>query len=110
MDFTAVGFDWDASNRLKCRSHGVSLPEIEELFRRSASLFPDPSHSTAEQRYRTIGTNALGRHIFLVFTLRERDGVTFIRPISARYMHEKEIRHYEKQKAKAEEASRLEDG
>jgi hypothetical protein len=32
-----------------------------------------------------------------------------IRPISARYMHKKEIRHYEKQKADVEKTSSSED-
>jgi hypothetical protein len=109
MDFIAAGFDWDAGNRLKCRSHGVSISEIEEMFRRLLLLFPDQSHSAAEQRFSAIGTNAPGRHIFVVFTLRKRSGMIFIRPISARYMHEKEIRHYEKQKAEAEEAARSQD-
>jgi predicted DNA binding CopG/RHH family protein len=30
---------------------------------------------------------ALGRAMFVVFTLRDKDGQTLIRPISARYMH-----------------------
>jgi uncharacterized protein len=34
--------------------------------------------------------------MFVAFTFRERDGATFIRPISARYMHKKEIEAYEK--------------
>jgi uncharacterized DUF497 family protein len=29
--------------------------------------------------------------------LRQRDGQTLLRPISARYMHQKEIAHYENQ-------------
>lgn len=35
--------------------------------------------------------------MFLVFTIRERHGERFIRPISARYMHQKEIEHYERE-------------
>jgi hypothetical protein len=38
----------------------------------------------------------------MVFTLRERADALLIRPISARYMHQKEIRHYEEEIAKAE--------
>lgn len=44
--------------------------------------------------------NADGRHIFVVFTLRDRGADRLIRPISARYMHRKEIEHYEEQKGK----------
>lgn len=49
-----------------------------------------------EIRMRAIGKTAAGRHVFLVFMLREIDGLTKLRPISARYMHDKEIAHYER--------------
>jgi uncharacterized DUF497 family protein len=42
------------------------------------------------------------RRLLIVFTLRKRDDEAFIRPISARYMHAKEITHYEKEAAKIE--------
>ncbi|MCL6230381.1 hypothetical protein M4Z11_07280 [Bartonella sp. G70] len=35
------------------------------------------------------------RYIFLVFTLRTIKNKLFVRPISARYMHQKEIDFYE---------------
>ena len=60
------------------------------------SVLPDPNHSHAEERFRAIGRTVRGRYVFVVFTLRLRDGDVFIRPISARYMHQKEIEHYEK--------------
>jgi uncharacterized protein len=42
--------------------------------------------------------------MFVVFTLRKKvDSATYLRPISARYMHRKEIQQYEKE----EEASEL---
>lgn len=44
---------------------------------------------------RAIGKSAAGRYVFVVFMLREIDGQMKLRPISARYMHEKEIAHYE---------------
>ena len=44
---------------------------------------------------RAIGTTAAGRYVFLVFMLRQIDGETQLRPISARYMHQKEIAHHE---------------
>jgi len=46
---------------------------------------------------RAIGRTADGRFVFLVFMLRKPDSKTMIRPISARYMHQKEIDHYESQ-------------
>jgi uncharacterized protein len=46
---------------------------------------------------RAIGKTTAGRYVFLVFMLRQRTGGTWLRPISARYMHRKEIEHYESQ-------------
>lgn len=97
MDGVISGFDWDDNNRDKCRKHGVSLAEIEELFTQPVAVRPDVAHSSTEQRFCAVGKGKAGRSIFLVFTLRERDGSTFIRPISARYMHKQEIEHYEKE-------------
>ena len=87
------GFDWDSGNRSKCAKHGVSVEEIEELFQSSVMVFPDAAHSADESRFRAVGKTVAGRHVFLVFAIRENR----IRPISARFMHSKEIRHYEKE-------------
>jgi uncharacterized DUF497 family protein len=43
---------------------------------------------------RAIGKTLAGRYVFLVFMLREVSGETMLRPISARYMHQKEVDHY----------------
>jgi uncharacterized DUF497 family protein len=91
------GFDWDAGNREKCRKHGVSIEEIEELFRRGPAMRPDVRHSERERRYLAVGSGCGGRQVFVVFALRERDGKRLVRPISARYMHRKEIERYEKE-------------
>lgn len=95
------GFDWDAGNRQKCLKHGVAREDIESLFMRNVSVFPDPVHSGQETRYLAIGKTGKGRHVFLAFTIRQRAGTSLIRPISARFMHRKEIAHYEKETAKA---------
>lgn len=97
MGVRVHGFDWDTGNRQKCQQHGVSLTEIEALFKADPATFPDPVHSESETRFRAIGT-VNERYIFVVFTLRSFAGKTLIRPISARYMHEREVRHYEAQK------------
>jgi uncharacterized protein len=90
-----AGFEWDVGNREKCQKHGVSIEEIEDLFQRPVALLPDDAHSATEQRLRAVGKTTAGRHVFVVFTLRRRDDRTFIRPITARYMHKKEIDRYE---------------
>ena len=58
---------------------------------------PDETHSQTEQRLRAIGKTVEGRAIFVVFTVRHRGYNIFIRPISARYMHDKEVKSYEKE-------------
>lgn len=90
------GFDWDDGNRAKCEKHGVSIAEIENLFERPVLVLPDETHSRAEERVRAIARTDAGRYVFMVFTLRELSGEFLIRPISARYMHSKEVRDLEK--------------
>ncbi len=93
-----AGFDWDEGNEGHCLEHGVSIGEIEELFRSTVMILPDEAHSTdLEARHLAIGRTREDRHVLVAFTLRERDGEILIRPISARYMHQKEIDHYEKE-------------
>ena len=87
------GFDWDKGNWPKCGKHGVSRAEIEEVFTGTPAVETDPFPE--EVRMRAIGKSAAGRYVFVVFMLREIDGQTKLRPISARYMHQKEIAHYE---------------
>ena len=89
------GFDWDKGNWPKCGKHGVTREEIEGLFELLPWIFPDEKHSEKERRFLAIGISHSGRYVFVAFTLRERNGKRLIRPISARYMHEKEVKHYE---------------
>jgi uncharacterized protein len=89
-----VGFDWDDGNWPKCAKHGVSQIEIEEAIRNVKFVVPDPNID--EPRFRAVGKTELGRYVFVAYTLRSRDILTFIRPISARYMHKKEIQDYER--------------
>ena len=90
-----VAFDWDEGNQAKCKKHGVTVAEIESVFAGTPSIGPDAAHSAMETRFLAIGRASSGRHVFLAFTWRERNGASFIRPISARYMHVKEVQHYE---------------
>ena len=90
------GIQWDEGNKEKCRKHGVSLDVIEDIFTRPVMTFPD-DHSDAETRFKAIGKAKDNRHVFVVFTLRKDHDALLIRPISARYMHHKEITAYEKE-------------
>jgi uncharacterized protein len=95
MEF--AGFDWDQGNREKCQEHGVSIVEIETMFAGTVLVAPDPLHSVREERFKAVGAAESGRKLLVVFTWRMRDGDRFIRPVSARYMHEKEVKAYEKE-------------
>lgn len=89
------GFDWDSGNWPKCGKHGVSREEIEQVLLAEPAVMDDPH--PGEPRKRAIGRTATGRYVFLVFMLRDIDGQTLLRPISARFMHQQEIDHYEQQ-------------
>lgn len=88
------GFDWDEGNREKCARHGVTVAEIEWVFSGEPRVAPDLKHADVETRSIAIGLSQSGRPIFVAFTFRTMGGVRRIRPISARYMHEKELARY----------------
>ncbi len=90
------GFDWDDGNWPKCARHGVSKAEIEAMFHGTPMVLPDRTGVGGETRLNAIGLTEAERHLFVVFTIQETGGVALIRPISARYMHQKEIDHYER--------------
>jgi len=90
-----AGFDWDSGNWPKCGKHGVSQEEIEQVLLGKPAVMADPNPD--EPRLRAIGKTAARRYVFLVFMRREIDSQTKLRPISARYMHQKEVDHYENQ-------------
>ena len=80
----------------KCAKHGVSREKIEALFYEPSFQFrPDAAHSGAEQRWVGIGVGPISeRWLLTIFTLRKLAGRQAIRPISARFMHNKEINNY----------------
>lgn len=102
MKVGALEFDWDDGNRDKCQKHGLSVHGIESLFQGPLAVFPDPEHSIDEERFIGIGKTDKDRSVLVVFTLRRRSNLVLIRPISARYMHKKEVEHYEKEASQTE--------
>jgi uncharacterized protein len=96
ISLASAGFDWDDGNRLKCEKHGVSIEEIEAVFANEPAIFPDQHHSEFEERWQAIGLTDASRYVFVAFTMRDFDDDQHIRPLSARYMHLKEIIHYER--------------
>lgn len=78
----------------KCAKHCVTREEIEAVFRGTPAVMPDPFPD--EPRMRAIGKPGAGRYLFIVFMLRAIDGMTLIRPVKARYLHQQEIDGYER--------------
>jgi uncharacterized protein len=101
MNSRVQGFDWDDGNREKCQKHGVSIAEIEALFMNAPRIAPDPKHSDDEDRMIAVGRTNAGRPVFVAFTIRTKNR-RLIRPVTARYMHAKEIAAYEKESAKTQ--------
>ena len=99
MNLRVGGFDWDEGNRAKCQKHGVSILEIESLFAHNPLVAPDPKHSVDEDRLIAIGRTRPGRPVFVAFTIRTKNQRRFIRPVTARYMHAKEIAAYDEESA-----------
>ena len=102
MDLGVAGFEWDKGNRDKCQKHGVPLAAVESLLHGPFAVLPDPEHSEIEERFKAIGRMEDGRGVLIVFTLRRRKDGILIRPVSARYMHRKELEYYEEEIARAE--------
>jgi len=82
-----VGIEWDSGNWPKCGKHGVSSEYAEIRVR-------DPN--PYEIRFRTATQTSSGRYVFVVYTYRTYGNDTYIRPVSARHMHQKEIENYER--------------
>ena len=91
-----VGFQWDAGNQRKNEDeHGVSQTEAEEAFLNLPLIvLDDLLHRQVESRFVALGQTTVGRHLCIVFTLRESD--TKIRVISARDQSKKERHLYGK--------------
>jgi uncharacterized DUF497 family protein len=92
------GFQWDDGNWPKCAKHGLSREEIEFVLLHKPMVAPDRT-DIGEARFNAVGRTGEGRHVFVVFTVRRAGSDQVIRPISARYMHRKEVDHYERQRS-----------
>jgi hypothetical protein len=89
-----TGFDWDEGNSRKNEKHGVSKPEVEQVFLNTPLLVADDrKHSERERRFHALGRTDLDRWLHVTFT--ERGDGLLIRPISARAMSRKEKAVYE---------------
>ena len=102
MKRTIDSLDWDSGNKDKCTKHGLTIEIIEDFFRSNFKILFDPKHSNLEERYIAVGRSLSERPMFVGFAFRYKNAKLLIRPISARYMHEKEATRYEKATSKIE--------
>ena len=101
MKLQFSGFEWDDGNQRHCEKHGLSRKQVEQLFQQDDLLIaPDVLHAQQEERYLAIGRARMGKPMLVVFAIRKTDEIVRIRPISARYMHDKEARKYEEESSK----------
>jgi len=86
-------FVWDGRKAaINEKKHGVAFAEAATVFGDPMSVtFPDPDHSTDEERFITIGQSVAGRVILIAHT--DRSGT--IRIISARKATRLERNYYE---------------
>jgi len=87
-------FQWDHGNERKSSDkHNVSKQEAEQVFfNQPLLLLEDNVHSQKEIRFHALGRTDNNRKLHISFTIRENQ----IRVISARSMHRKESKNYEK--------------
>jgi uncharacterized DUF497 family protein len=90
-----VNFEWDPGKaRQNRRKHRVSFQEAASVFGDPLGItYLDPEHSTAEQRFITVGMSSAGRVLIIAHADREAN----IRIISARKTTQRERKHYEEE-------------
>jgi uncharacterized DUF497 family protein len=86
-------FEWDErKSAANLRKHGVAFSDAITVLSsddRAITLFEETAGN--EERYITIGTDALGRILVVVYTVRGR----YVRIISARRANKRERKEYE---------------
>jgi uncharacterized DUF497 family protein len=89
-----------SAKNMGCRSRRSRL-----CSRAATRIAPDPKHSADEDRLIAVGKTSTGRPLFVAFTMRTTNGRRLIRPVTARYMHAREIAAYEKAAYEKESAT-----
>jgi uncharacterized DUF497 family protein len=89
-------FDWDEGNRGKNLRHDVQDWEIEEAFSDRRRISQGVQVVDGERRYVLLARAATsGKYLRIIYTIRERDGVMLVRPISAYLMPANSRRRYD---------------
>lgn len=84
--------EWDPGKaRLNERKHGVALADAVAVFEDDAALTMRDPYPEGEERWITLGMDAFGRMLVVVYTWRSEN----MRLISARKATRRERRRYE---------------
>ena len=84
--------EWDpAKARLNFRKHGISFSDAKMVFYDSLAISVEDHNAESEERYLTVGSDALNRVIVVCYTYRDMN----IRLISARRATKLERNAYE---------------
>ncbi len=87
-------YEWDVTKaHLNLRKHGIDFADAAAVFSDDYALTIPDDEIESEDRYVTIGMDALGRILVVVFVWRDET----IRIISARKAERFERRQYEEQ-------------
>ena len=88
-----MNFEWDPGKATQNRrKHRVSFHEAATVFGDPFSAtYPDPDHSTSEERFITFGISSAGRVLIVAYVDRNE----VIRIISARETTQREREQYE---------------
>jgi uncharacterized DUF497 family protein len=91
IHFVLVSFEWNqVKAKRNLRDHGVDFADAATVFEDDLALTTSDDAS-GEERFVTLGLDALGRHLVVVYTWRAEQ----IRIISARKASKAERRRYE---------------
>lgn len=83
---------WDSEKaRVNLKKHGIRFSDAETVLFDPNALTREDMESEGEQRFITVGMDALGRILIVVYTYRGED----IRLISARSATKRERMQYE---------------
>jgi len=91
-------FEWDTNKeKTNIRKHGVTFEQASYVFADKFSLTRfDDEHSEDEDRYVLLGKSLNQVLLVVVHTFRNKNGIEFVRIISARRATKKEIQVYQK--------------
>lgn len=93
-------FDWDpVKAQANFSKHGIDFERAAAVFLDPLAVtIPDEEHSETEQRWITLGKDAVGHDVLVVHTFEWLpDDRGRVRLISARKPTKAEMRHYEEQ-------------